>query len=309
MKYTILVIDDDEPIHYLVENLLGTEFDLIHTKDAQGAIDVLAKKGVNLILSDIHMPGLSGLELLEALRNDPDKRDIPVLIMTNLPSVEKEQRAMALGASDFLKKELFHKDPQHIVNVVRMKLVTRVEVKGLSRDLVQSKNRLVMALMDSAISGAFSDTVDVLCDELAAILDSEYLGFWLIKEGKPVHVKSLGHSSPGKEEKDSIEGSGAFANFKKRAKPYLSNNIFADTDHTFFQAFSSEKELSAEISVPMFSVSEQALLNNDMKVPGEADLFGCVIIKRNVLFSSEEFMLVSKLITQAGSIVWRLSRS
>ena len=110
MSHTILVIDDDEPIYIMAKNLLGKEFKLVNARDSQEAINILSVTPVNLILSDIHMPGLSGLELLESIRDDKEKSRIPVLIMTNLPTVEKERMALDLGAGDFIKKEIFNDD-------------------------------------------------------------------------------------------------------------------------------------------------------------------------------------------------------
>ena len=187
MDYTILVIDDDEAIHYIAKGLLGKEYKLEHAKDAQHAINILAHKKINLILSDIHMPGLSGLELLKSLRADVKVRNnIPVLIMTNLPTVDKEQNALELGASDFIKKELFNNDPLQILELIRMKLVTHVDFDQLGGGLEESKNKLVMSLMDTALLGKFEETVDVLCSELLAVLDANMVGVWLIKGREPL---------------------------------------------------------------------------------------------------------------------------
>jgi len=77
MKETILVIDDDDPIHIILEKMLGDEFSLLQAKDAQEGIDTLSKNQVDLIITDIHMPGLSGLEFLESLMSDAEKKTHP----------------------------------------------------------------------------------------------------------------------------------------------------------------------------------------------------------------------------------------
>lgn len=106
MNYSILVIDDDDPMHFMAKNLLGKEFVVKHARSAQEAINLLSEMPFNLILSDIHMPGISGLEFLESLQTDTSKKQIPVLIMTNLPTPEKEQKAFQFGAADFIKKRI-----------------------------------------------------------------------------------------------------------------------------------------------------------------------------------------------------------
>lgn len=306
MKYRVLVIDDEEPIHYLVRNLLGNEFDLLHAKNAQEAIDVLSGTTINLILSDIHMPGLTGLELLESLRSDPKKKDIPVLIMTSLPTIEKEKKALDLGAADFIKKELFNKDKERILEIVRMKLVTNIQITDLGEDLSESKNKLVMHLMESALTGSFYDTVDVLCSELTAIMNGEFIGYWMIKDGELDLVDYSGIKKPSDESLAAIKDRKAYQMLSSDQVPLMNNHSVKEGETSMLPDFSEEAGLPAEIIVPLFSVSEQGLLNNNLQVPDDSELFSFMVIKRSVLFSSKEFMLISRLITQAGSILWRL---
>tara|TARA_R110000868_G_scaffold304437_23_gene565440 strand:+ start:3281 stop:4216 length:936 start_codon:yes stop_codon:yes gene_type:complete len=306
MKYTVLVIDDDEPIHFLTQNLLGSEFTLVHAKNAQEAIDILSNTKINLILSDIHMPGLTGLELLESLRLDKEKKKIPILIMTNLPTVEKEKKALDLGAADFIKKELFNTNKERILELVRMKLVTDIDVSDLEEGLADNKNKLVMRLMESALSGSFNETVDVLCSELLAILESDFLGFWIVDDNNSSKLLHFyGDNEPDNKLISSVDEERSFQHLKETQEPYLCNHIYND-ELGFFNDFSKEKKLSAEIAVPLFSINEKSLLMNNLKVPGKSSLFGVIVIKRSVLFSSNEFLLISRLITQTGSILWRL---
>lgn len=305
MKYTVLVIDDDEPIHFMTKNLLGSEFNLVHAKNAQEAIDILSNTKINLILSDIHMPGLTGLELLESLRQDDEKKKIPVLVMTNLPTVEKEKKALDLGAADFIKKELFTSNKERILELVRMKLVTDVDITDLEEDLAVNKNKLVMSLMESALGGSFKDTVDVLCSELLAILDSNFLGFWIVNEENSELLHFYGEDKPDESSIAAFTSEQSYKQLQNTQDPYLCNHIYND-ELGFFTDFSKEHKLSAEIAVPLFSINEKNLLMNNLKVPEKSSMFGVIVIKRSVLFSSNEFILISRLITQTGSILWRL---
>jgi CheY-like chemotaxis protein len=305
MSYTILVIDDDEPIHFMAKNLLGKEFNLLNARDSQEAINILSEKPVNLILSDIHMPGLSGLELLESIRDDKEKSKIPVLIMTNLPTVEKERKALHLGAVDFIKKERFNTDREGILEIIRMKILTDVNIKGLDENLEQSKNKLVMKLMESAIKGSFKDTVEVFCSNLSEILKSDFLSFYLTNNDTSSPLLSLGDIQPSEETLNSFTESNSYAYLSSKKESYLSNHIYNEELGCFLD-FSIENEMPAEIGIPLFSANEKAMLMNNLNVPAQSELFGVLILKRSKLFSTNEYDLMSRLVTQTGAILWRL---
>jgi CheY-like chemotaxis protein len=305
MSHTILVIDDDEPIHIMAKSLLGKEFQLVNARDSQEAINILSETPVNLILSDIHMPGLSGLELLESIRDDEEKSKIPVLIMTNLPTVEKEQKALDLGAVDFIKKERFNTDREGVLELVRMKILTDVNIKGLDEDLEKSKNVLVMKLMESAIKGSFSDTVETFCSYLSDILKSDLLSFFIIDNEIPSPLIIKANEKPSEEELNSFKQSNSFEHLSSKKEAYLSNHIYNEELGCFLD-FSTKNEIPAEIGVPLFSANEKAMLMNNLNVPTESKLFGLLIVKRSKLFSSKEFELISRLVTQTGAILWRL---
>lgn len=305
MIYTILVIDDDEPIHIMAKNLLGKEFKLVNARDSQEAINILSETSVNLILSDIHMPGLSGLELLESIRDDKEKSKIPILIMTNLPTIEKEKKALDLGAADFIKKERFNNEKEEILELVRMKILTDVNVKGLDEDLEKSKNKLVMKLMESAIKGSFKDTANTFCQHLSEITKSDLLTFFIHEEGNPNPLIVQGEKKPSDDELLSFKDSNSFNFLVNNKDSYLSNHIYNEEFGCFLD-FSTENEMPAEIGVPLFSANEKALLMNNLNAPVESELFGSIIIKRSKLFSSKEYELISRLIKQTGAILWRL---
>ncbi len=100
----ILVVDDDHSILDCIRMSLSSETDyrVQVVNDPVEALDLVRSKDYNLVISDIQMPGLSGLELLETVVNhDPN---LPVILMTGEGDPEKMRRAIQLGAFDFLRK-------------------------------------------------------------------------------------------------------------------------------------------------------------------------------------------------------------
>ncbi len=115
-----IVIVDDEPgmLDVCRETLLVLPDVRIECHgDAASGLAAVRDRGADLVLTDIRMPGMSGLELLEAIRGfDPD---LPVLLLTAFPGLDSAVQALRLGASDYLVKP-FH--PEQLVEAVRRML-------------------------------------------------------------------------------------------------------------------------------------------------------------------------------------------
>ena len=99
----ILVIDDEEAIHASLKRLLGKQghqVDAVYS--AQAGIDLLQSKTYDLIITDLMMPKINGIELLEKLTELQVK--LPVLMITGYPTIRTAMQAMRLGAVDYLAK-------------------------------------------------------------------------------------------------------------------------------------------------------------------------------------------------------------
>ena len=99
----ILVVDDEPNIRMTFVAALEVPGRLVMpAQDGRAALDHLAGGGYDVVLLDLRMPGLGGMEVLEALRVRGD--DVPVIIVTAHGSVPDAVKAMRLGAVDFLSK-------------------------------------------------------------------------------------------------------------------------------------------------------------------------------------------------------------
>lgn len=196
MNYTILVIDDDDAMHYMVKKILGDEFKLLHVRNAQGGINALSEHPVNLVLSDIHMPEMNGLEFLEIITTDADKKNVPVLIMTSLPTVEKEQKAVNLGAADFINKELFNTTPEVLAEKIRLKLLTHVDVPDISKRLELNFKMIAKEIMFEVSAGDFLSTSKKVCSELEDNFKLDHISFWTISKTAPYLILANGLQPP-----------------------------------------------------------------------------------------------------------------
>ncbi|HBB44170.1 MAG TPA: hypothetical protein DCZ83_02140, partial [Candidatus Yonathbacteria bacterium] len=117
-KAFILVIEDDKFLRELLVRKLSSEgFDVQNAIDAEAAFTILEERKPRVILCDLILPGVDGFEILKRIKADSRIADVPVVILSNLGQKEDLEKAMALGANDFMVKANFTLD--EIVTKVR----------------------------------------------------------------------------------------------------------------------------------------------------------------------------------------------
>jgi DNA-binding NtrC family response regulator len=141
----VLIVDDDPASRRLLDvRLRALGCDTINAADGQEALATLRQEPPALMLLDLQMPRMGGMEVLRALRRDA--LDLPVIVITAHSSIEAAVEAMREGAYDFLPKPF---DPHHLEIVVRKALE--------HRGLVQA-NRLLRDTLDSRTSEILGDS-------------------------------------------------------------------------------------------------------------------------------------------------------
>lgn len=105
MSKTILVVEDTDLLRTIyVDKLKQDGYDVIAASDGLEALAVLRSQHVDLVLLDLIMPRMSGLEALDAMKADPRTRNIPVVILSNLGQESDVERGIEMGALDYLIK-------------------------------------------------------------------------------------------------------------------------------------------------------------------------------------------------------------
>ncbi|MCD4687979.1 MAG: response regulator [Desulfuromonadaceae bacterium] len=108
MGKKVLIIDDSNTMRKIVTRSLrqaGLDFEaILEAGDGQAALDVLAGETVDIILSDINMPVMDGIEFLRQKQADPKIKDIPVVMITTEAGSEILDEAKSLGAAGSIKK-------------------------------------------------------------------------------------------------------------------------------------------------------------------------------------------------------------
>lgn len=105
-KPRILIVDDDIGIRALVRRTFAREFDvdIVEASDGAIALERLSTAPVDLVILDLLMPSLSGLETLEAIRRSKTYSGIPVLVLSGNRGESQVRRSLELAADDFVAK-------------------------------------------------------------------------------------------------------------------------------------------------------------------------------------------------------------
>jgi two-component system NtrC family response regulator len=111
---TVLVVDDEKNYLVVLEDLLEDEgYKVLTASSGAEALEIIKAKPVDTVLSDIKMPGMTGIDLLEKIQaEDPD---LPVILMTAYAEVDQAVEAMKKGALDHLQKPFDNKDVKRAV--------------------------------------------------------------------------------------------------------------------------------------------------------------------------------------------------
>lgn len=174
----ILVVDDERVIREILSDFLGLEGYVVRTvEDGVQALEELQKRSYNLVISDLKMPKMSGLELIEKIT----ELGIPVLtvIMTGFGTVETAIEAMKHGAYDYILKPFKVEEVIHIVK------------RGLDRQRLQHENlRLKDALSIYKISEAIATSLsvekvlDLVLDAVLDAVDADIVNLLLEQPGR-----------------------------------------------------------------------------------------------------------------------------
>lgn len=177
----ILVVDDTpENLRVVVSLLKEAGYKARGIPNGQMALQAVAKQPPDLILLDIRMPGMDGFQVCEALRDNPQSRDIPVIFLSALTDTADKQRAFDLGGEDYITKPFQAEEVLARVNTHlelarnRLALIhTRGMLEKLSQKQEQIAPKATPAVSGPALSEGQADilVVDDDTENLRLMID------------------------------------------------------------------------------------------------------------------------------------------
>ncbi len=133
----ILIVDDEKNYPTIIGAILQEEgYTSLTASSGMEALDILRNESIDLVLTDVKMPGMGGIQLLEKIKEIHP--DIPVIIMTAYGSVEKAVEAMHKGAYTFILKPF--ENQALIAHIAKAISVYRiVQENNMLRDVISSR--------------------------------------------------------------------------------------------------------------------------------------------------------------------------
>ncbi len=201
MSTKILIVDDEASSRDLLEGILrGAGYATTQANDGPAALARIAAAAPDLVLLDLRMPGLSGLEVCDTLKRNPATQGIPVIVVTGLQEVTHKEAALMRGADDFLTKPV---DSENLLSRVSALLKVRSIHQELQRTLAylhevetdqharrsDRLTRLLQGALPSTPPSPTAPSVLLVDDENLA---RTFYGDLIAEHGYHVHTASTG---------------------------------------------------------------------------------------------------------------------
>lgn len=122
MAFNVLIVDDSAAMRAVIKKTIKVSGfkvgEYLEAPNGQEALEILGNAWVDLVLSDINMPNMNGLELIAEMKKDRDLKAIPVVMVTTEGSEKSMQRSMELGAKGYIKKPFQPEDIRKVLNEI-----------------------------------------------------------------------------------------------------------------------------------------------------------------------------------------------
>src|SRR6266699_2668760 len=189
----ILVADDDQSlVRTLTWILKENGYEVVTALGGEGLLGKLEDERPNLLLLDIMMPKVDGLQLLARMKADDRFRDVPVLMISSMPPEEATVKSLGLGAADFISKpfrvrELLARVKAHIRSAQEL---------ARARDEAQSRAAIVDILHEVTDSLKPDEIYHILVRRVARVLQISKCSMVLAKPGDQLGVVVAAYENP-----------------------------------------------------------------------------------------------------------------
>ena len=189
---TILIVDDEKNYLVVLEALLSAEgYEIVTARDAKMAVSIIREADLDLLITDMKMPGMSGMELLETCKKI--KPEIPVIMMTAFGTIEMAVEAMKKHAYDYIQKP-FENEKLKLTVKKAMENHRLVKENRLLAEALSNRFRYGNMVGKSEPMAKVYDLIDKVSSSKASVLITGPSG-----TGKELIAKAIHYQGPRKE--------------------------------------------------------------------------------------------------------------
>ena len=114
-KSTVLVVDDEAPVRYVVRKMLGDDYTVLEAMDGEVALDMARRHQPDIILMDIMMPKIDGYSAVSMLKTDEATKHIPIVMLTAVGLELNKKLAREMGSEGYITKPFTQQDLLHTI--------------------------------------------------------------------------------------------------------------------------------------------------------------------------------------------------
>ncbi len=139
----ILIVDDNPDIRQLVIQLMGGEYRFIEAENGRIALNLIREHNIDLVISDVLMPELDGMELCKSIKEGFDTCHIPVILLTAKGNLENRIDGINLGADSFIPKPF---DPRHLKARINQLIEVREKIRSQIKESPEDSGHKIQGL-------------------------------------------------------------------------------------------------------------------------------------------------------------------
>ena len=224
-KSRLLVVDDDESLRWVTKvQMEQSGYTVDAAPDGREALELLQQNSADLVITDLMMPGMSGLDLLKEIRSEYP--DLAVIVVTAFGTVETAVEAMKAGAYDYITKPVNIDELKLIVSRALEHVTLKEEVRTLRSSLdrkygfenILGRSKVLLQVLDMASRAAQTNTTVLIRGETGT--------------GKELLAKAIHFNSPRKDRGFVTINCGAIP------KDLIESELFGHIKAVFVRAFS-----------------------------------------------------------------------
>ena len=176
MNPLILLVDDNEEILEFLERILKNKYDILKAENGKDALQILDKEAVQLIVSDVMMPVMDGLELCKNIKSSLEYSHIPIILLTAKDGIQSKIEGLELGADAYIEKPFSKEHLQAQIasllnnrNIIREYFASSplVHIKSIAHT---KADEIFLETLHETISKNIEDT-DLDVEKLAQIMN------------------------------------------------------------------------------------------------------------------------------------------